>query len=224
MSLKTCVNCLAGKTHRVAFKSFFPSRKSQILDLIHTDVCMMQSRSIWGALYFVTFIDDCFRKVWAFALKSKSQVLDIFKFFHAYVEKGTRRKLKCARADNGSEYKGPFEQYCRSYGISLEKTVPKTPQQNGITERMYKIIEERINCMISDAKLHKSFWAEVMRTTVDLIIISPSALLDGDIPKRVWTGKDVSYKHLRVFGCRDMFTSLKIRDRNLMIKPRTVFS
>ena len=60
-------------------------------------------------------------------MKSKSQVLDIFKFFHAYVEKGTRRKLKCVRADNGSEYEGPFEQYCRSYGIRLEKTVLKTP-------------------------------------------------------------------------------------------------
>ena len=41
MSFKTCAHYLAGKTHRVAFKSFSPFRKSQILDLIHTDVCMM---------------------------------------------------------------------------------------------------------------------------------------------------------------------------------------
>ena len=86
---KICINYLVGKTHRVAFKSFSPSRKSQILDLIHTYVCMMKSRSIKGALYFVIFIDDYFRKVWAFALKSKDQVLDIFKFFHAYVERRT---------------------------------------------------------------------------------------------------------------------------------------
>lgn len=39
-----------------------------------------------------------------------------------------------------------------------------------------------------------------MRTTVDLINLSPSTHLDGDIPERVWTEKD--YKHLRVFGCR----------------------
>ena len=50
---------------------------------------MMQSRSIRGALYFVTFIDDCFRKVWAFALKSKDKVLDMFEFFHAYIERVT---------------------------------------------------------------------------------------------------------------------------------------
>ena len=89
---------------------------------------MMQNRSIGDALYFVTFIDDCSRKVWAFALKSKDQVLDIFKFFHAYVERGTRRQLKCVKAYNGGEYRGPFEQYCRSHRIRLEKTVPKTLQ------------------------------------------------------------------------------------------------
>ena len=89
MSLKNCVHYLVGKTHKVAFKSFSSSRKSQILNLIHTDVFMMQTRSIGGALYFMAFIDDCSRKVWAFTLKSKNLVLDIFKFFHTYVERGT---------------------------------------------------------------------------------------------------------------------------------------
>ena len=35
-----------------------------------------------------------------------------------------------------------------------------------------------------------------------LIDLSPSNTLDGDVPQKVWTGKDVSYKHLRVFWCR----------------------
>ena len=35
-----------------------------------------------------------------------------------------------------------------------------------------------------------------------IINLSPSVPLEGDIPQRVWTGKDVSYKHLRVFSCR----------------------
>ena len=201
-SLKPCDHCLAGKAHRVAFRNSYPSRRANLLDLIHTDVCTMQTRTRGGALYFVTFIDDCSRKVWIFALKSKDQVLDVFKDFHVKVERGTGRQLKCVRADNGGEYRGPFEQYCRSHGIRLEKTVPKTPQQNGVAERMNRTIQERIRCMLSDAKLPKYFWGEAMRTAVDLINLSPSAPLDDDVPERVWTGKDVSYKHLRVFGCR----------------------
>ena len=42
-----------------------------------------------------------------------------------------------------------------------------------------------------------------MRISIDFIKISPSVSLKDDVLKRVWTGKDVSYDHLRVFGCRE---------------------
>ena len=48
-------------------------------------------------------------KVWAYALKSKDQMLSTFKFFHAYAERGTWRKLKYVRADNDGEYREPFK-------------------------------------------------------------------------------------------------------------------
>ncbi|CAL1383495.1 unnamed protein product [Linum trigynum] len=200
--LKTCVHCLAGKTHRVAFHRFPPSRRSKVLDLIHTDVCFMRDKTLGGASYYVTFIDDHSRKVWTYALKTKDQVLDVFKQFHAEVERETGLKLKCVRADNGGEYRGPFESYCRLHGIKLQKSVLKTPQQNGVAERMNRTICERIKCMFSHDKLSKSFWGEAMRTAVDLINLSPSVPLEGDVPQRVWTGKEVSYEHLRVFGCK----------------------
>ena len=202
MSLRSCVDCLAGKQHRVAFHSRPPSRRKYPLDLVHTDVCSMDAKSHSGALYFVSFIDDYSRKVWVTVLKTKDQVLSAFKEFQARVERETGRKLKVVRADNGGEYRGPFESYCKGQGIKLEKTVPKTPQLNGVAERMNRTIEERIRCMLSHAKLSKSFWAEALVTAVYLINLSPSNPLDGDVPQKVWTGKDVSYKHLRVFGCR----------------------
>ena len=156
--LHSCAHCLAGKQHRVAFqRSSPPTRRKNILDLVHTDVCSMSERSIGGALYFVTFIDDHSRKVWLHLLKSKDQVLDAFKEFHALVERETGRKIKCVRSDNGGEYKGPFEEYCKKYGIRLEKTPPKTPQLNGLAERMNRTIEERVRCVLSHAKLPKSF-------------------------------------------------------------------
>ena len=74
----------------------------------------MQSNTLGGALYYVTLIDDHSRKVWAYALKFKDQVLDVFKYFHVKVERQTGKQLKSIRVDNGGEYRGPFEQYCRS--------------------------------------------------------------------------------------------------------------
>ena len=42
-----------------------------------------------------------------------------------------------------------------------------------------------VRCMLSDAKLPKSFWAEAMHIAIDLINLSPSALLDDDVPEKV---------------------------------------
>jgi len=116
----------------------------------------------------------------------------MFQQFQARVEREIGRNLKCIHTDNGGEYLGPFDKYCAEQGIKHEKTVPKTPQENGIAERMNRTIVERIRCMLRHSKLSKSFWGEAMRTTVDLINLSPSALLNGDIPEKVWRGKEVS--------------------------------
>lgn len=182
VNLKSCVDCLAGKQHRVSFRRNPPSRRPRVLDLVHTDVCSMTEKSLGGASYFVTFIDDHSRKVWVFLLKSKDQVFDAFKEFHAKVEREIGMKLKCVRSDNGGEYRGPFEEYCRKYGIKLEKTVPKTPQQNGLAERMNRTITEKVRSMLSHAKLPKSFWRKAVKTPVHLINLSPSVPLDGDVP------------------------------------------
>ncbi|RVW14202.1 Retrovirus-related Pol polyprotein from transposon TNT 1-94 [Vitis vinifera] len=193
---------ISEKGLQVLFKKFPSHRKPDILDLVHTDVYCMQSNTLGGTLYYVTFIDDHSRKAWAYALKSKDQVLDVFKDFHVKVKRQTGKQLKSVRANNGGEYRGPFEQYCRSHGIRLKKMVPKTPQQNSVAERMNRIICDRTRCMLSHEKLPKSFWGEFMRTFIDLIDLSPSYPLESDIPERVWTGKFISFEHLRVFGCR----------------------
>ena len=201
--LESCEDCLAGKQHRVSFKrSDDARRRKQILDLVHSDVFLTSERSLGSAQYFVTFIDDHSRKVWVHLLKMKDQVLQAFKEFHASVKRASGRKLKCLRTDNGREYRGPFEDYCKTHGIKHEKVPPKTPQMNGLAERMNRTIAEKVRSILSHAKLPKSFWGEVVKIAIDLINLSPSRPLNGEIPEEVWSGKKASYGHLRVFGCR----------------------
>ncbi|KAJ9560716.1 hypothetical protein OSB04_005876 [Centaurea solstitialis] len=201
--LKKCSHCLAGKQNRVSFKSHPPSRKENILDLVHSDVCgPMKTRTLGGCSYFVTFIDDHSRKVWVYTLKSKDQVFDVFKQFHASVERQTGKKLKCIRTDNGGEYIGRFDAYCREHGIRHQKSPPKTPQLNGLAERMNRTLVERVRCLLSHAELPKSFWGEALNTAVHVINLTPCVPLSFDVPDRVWSGKDVSYSHLKVFGCK----------------------
>ena len=119
------------------------------------------------------------------------------------VEREKGKPLKCLRSDNEGEYKSnEFKSYCSEKGIRHEKTIPGTSQQNGVAERMNCTIIKKIICMLRMANLPKSFWGEAVVTACYLINRSPSVPLNFDIPKRVWTGKDVSYSHLKVFGCK----------------------
>ncbi|WVZ17355.1 hypothetical protein V8G54_010337 [Vigna mungo] len=201
--LELCEDCLAGKQRRVSFRrSENGRRKDHILDLVHSDVCSTSEKSLGGAQYFVTFIDDHSKKLWVYPLKRKDEVLRIFKEFHASVERETGRKLKCLRSDNGGEYRGPFEHYCKTHGIKHEKVPPKTPQMNGVAEKFNRTIAEKVRSMLSHAKLPKSLWGEAVVTAADLINLSPSRPLNGKIPEKVWSGKKASYHNLRVFGCK----------------------
>ena len=56
-------------------------RKKMPLELVHTDVCYVDTKSHAGSQYFVTFIDDCSRKLWTSVLKTKDRVLSFFKEF-----------------------------------------------------------------------------------------------------------------------------------------------
>ena len=128
-------------------------------------MCQVDTKSLAGAQYFVTFIDDHRRRLWTTPLKTKDQVLSVLKELHGRVERESGRNLKAVRADNGGEYQGQFEEHCLLKGIRLEFTVPKTPELNGLAERMNQTIMERVRSMLAHAKLPKTFWAEALLCT-----------------------------------------------------------
>jgi hypothetical protein len=93
ITLKPCEHCFARKQHRVSFPTCPLHRAENVLDIVHTYVCSMTEKSLGGALYFVTSIDDHSRKIFLYVLRNKWQVLDVFKEFYAKVERETCRKL-----------------------------------------------------------------------------------------------------------------------------------
>ena len=84
-------------------------------------------------------------------MKTKNQVLDMFKQFHALVERQSSLKLKYIRTDNGGQYTGPSDEYCREHGIRHKKTPPKMPQLIGLGKRMNMKLVERVRCLLPQA-------------------------------------------------------------------------
>ena len=83
-----CEGCILGKQHRESFPSGKCIRAKAPLEIVHSDVCgPMQTPSLVGSQYFLTFIDDFIRKTWVYSLKNKSEVFEKFRNFKALVEK-----------------------------------------------------------------------------------------------------------------------------------------
>src|SRR5713226_1122272 len=90
----TCEDCITGKHHRDSFPTS-TSRAKEHLELVHTDLSgPMQTQSIGGYFYFLTFIDDFRRKTWIYFLRNKSETFSKFKEFKALTEKQSGKLIK----------------------------------------------------------------------------------------------------------------------------------
>jgi transposase InsO family protein len=132
--------CVFGKQCRHKFKIGRHISKG-ILDYIHSYVWGPSPMvSFGGSSYFVTFIDDYYKKVWVYLLKRKVDAFNTFKQFRALVEKSTDSAIKCLRTDNGGEFTSvEFENYCKKDGIERHNTTFYTPRQNVVVEHMIGI-------------------------------------------------------------------------------------
>lgn len=201
VEIQNCVVCKEGKQTRKSFP-ISTTRTENVLDLIHSDLNgPMENRSIGGARYILTFIDDHSRKIFVYFIQEKSEVFDKFVEFKALVENQTGRKIKAMRSDNGTEYiNSAFENYFKKHGIQHETSVVYTPEQNGIAERANRKLVEKAKCMLFDADLHVSYWAEAVNMAAYILNRSANAVLDTVTPEEAWTGKKVNVSHLQIFG------------------------
>ena len=113
----------------------------------------------------------------------------------------TGLKVKCLRLDNGEEYiDGGFNEYCAAQGIRMEKTILGTPQQNGVAERINRTLNEHARSMRLHTELPKTFQADAVSIAAYLINQGPLVPMEFRLPEEVWSGKEVKFSHLKVFG------------------------
>lgn len=150
--MPVCDHCMMGKAQRVKFNVGEHNSKG-ILDYVHTDLWgPARTASKGGARYFLSIIDDYSRRVWTYSLKSKDQAFDKFKEWQYTIENQVGRRVKVLRSDNGMEfYSSISNQHCLDEGIKRHKSVPYSPQQNGVAERMNRTLLDRVRCMLASA-------------------------------------------------------------------------
>ncbi|KAE9332807.1 hypothetical protein PR003_g14330, partial [Phytophthora rubi] len=197
-----CGGCMKGKQTVEAFPKRSKTKTSRVLELAHTDVMgPMKSTSKGGAKYILTFVDNFSRYVVAYLLKKKSEVASKLKEFMRFYEKQWGERLMCLRSDNGTEFVNKdVTRICTLNGIMHQRTVPYSPQQNGVAERMNRTIMEKARSMLHYKSVPTEWWAEAVSTAVYLINRSTNTQHTSVTPYELGFKVKPTLEHLRVFG------------------------
>ncbi|KAK8670085.1 hypothetical protein V6N13_104846 [Hibiscus sabdariffa] len=151
-------------------------RASDLLGLIHSDVCgPMNTQARGGYQYFITFTDDFSRYGYIYLMCHKSEALERFKEFKNEVQNQHGKSIKALRSDRGGEYLSQdFDELLKECGIVSQLTPPGTPQWNGVSERRNRTLLDMVRSMMSHTDLPTSFWGYALETAAFTLNRVPS--------------------------------------------------
>ncbi|XP_070031240.1 putative mitochondrial protein AtMg00710 [Nicotiana tabacum] len=107
------------------------------------------------------------------------------------------------RSDHDTEFVNvKFDEFCVENGICHNFSVSRTPQQNGITERKNRTLEDMVRTMLIDSGVPKSFLAKAVNTAFYLINKYMIRSLLDKTPYEFLNGRKPKLNYLRAFGCK----------------------
>lgn len=197
-----CTACATGKLIK---SPFHPAvrRARAAGELLHTDVCgPIRPDTAGGSSYFLTVIDDFTRYSFVQLLKRKSDVTAYLIEYINLVETQTGNRVKALRSDNGGEYTSNLlDSFLRDKGIVHEFSLPYTPQQNGMAERLNRTLLDKAIPMLDQSGLPLKYWGDAIITANYVKNLSPTASSNAT-PYEAFFGHKPNVSNLRVFGCR----------------------
>ena len=214
-----CRGCKLGRASDIKHPRKDPEfRAKEQLELIHTDIAgPFKPAAIEGrGKYNLVIVDDFSRKAWCIPLKKKSDTATAMKEWIAIHENQSGKRVKNMRSDNGGEYvDAAFEKWLKEHGI-LHQTIPaRSPQCNGVCERMNRTIQDRARSMLVGAGLGGGFWVEAVAAACYIRNRCPVAGL-SKTPEELWSGKIPTIKHLRAYGCKAYVSLEKMKRKGKM--------
>jgi hypothetical protein len=194
--------CHACQLGRHTCLPFTTSQAEQAFDLVHCDLWTSPVLSLSGYKYYLVILDDFSHFLWTFPLRLKSDTFPTLTHFFAWVSTQFRRPVRALQCDNGREFdNNASRSFFLTHGIQLRLSCPYTSAQNGRDERMIRTTTNMLCCLLFQASLPASYWAEALHTATQLLNCLPSKAVSHRTPHFVLYGTAPSYDHLRVFGC-----------------------
>ncbi|KAJ9556641.1 hypothetical protein OSB04_011255 [Centaurea solstitialis] len=196
-----CESCLSGKMTKQPFNSE-NERATDLLEIIHTDVCGPFSHVARGGYRdFITFTDDFSRYGYVYLMRHKSETFEKFKEYQNEVQNLLDKRIKFLRSDRGGEYlSDEFDNHLMECGIVSQLTPPYTPQMNGVSERRNRTLLDMVRTMMCHSSLPISFWGHALETAAHILNRAPTKSVEKT-PYELWKGKKPNISFLKIWGC-----------------------
>nr|GFB07340.1 hypothetical protein [Tanacetum cinerariifolium] len=161
-----CFACQLGKSKKHTHKPKPKNTNLEVLNTLHMDLCgPMRVQTINGKKYILVIVDDYSRFTWVKFLRSKDETPKVFIKFITQIQVGLNKTIQYVRTDNETEFVNhTMIEYYERIGIFHQKTVPRTPQQNGVVERQNRTLVEAAQTMLIFSKASMFLWAEAVAT------------------------------------------------------------
>ena len=123
------------------------------------------------------------------------------------------------RCDNGGEFISRFRnEYLKSKSIQRQCSVPRTPEQNCLSERMNRTIQGMARSMIHGVGLSDMYWAKAVLAAVIIRNRSPRTAVQLITPHECFCGKKPNGPIFKVFQCTAYMHISKEQRRKWHIK------
>ncbi|GJZ53423.1 retrovirus-related pol polyprotein from transposon TNT 1-94 [Tanacetum coccineum] len=197
-----CSACQLGKSKKFSHKPKSENTNMEVLHTLHMDLCgPMRVQSINGKKYILVIVDDYSRFTWVKFLRSKDETPEFVINFLKQIQVGLNKTVRYIRTDNGTEFVNQvMSEYYEGVGIFHQKSVPRTPQQNGVVERRNRTLVEAARTMLIFSKAPMFLWAEAVATACYTQNRSLIHTRHNKTPYELVHDKKPDLTFLRVFG------------------------
>nr|GEY86057.1 integrase, catalytic region, zinc finger, CCHC-type, peptidase aspartic, catalytic [Tanacetum cinerariifolium] len=205
-----CSACRLGKSKKHTHKPKTENTNLKVLNTLHMNLCgPMRVQTINGKKHILVIVDDYSRFTWVKFLRSKDETPEVIIKFITQIQVGLNKTIRYVRTGNGTEFVNhTLTEYYERIGIFHQKTVPRTPQQNGVVEIRNRTLVGAAWTMMIFSKAPMFLWAEAVATAVFGALCYPTndsedlGKLQPTTDTRIFAGYAPSKKGYRIYNKR----------------------
>ena len=131
---------------------------------------VIQTLSIDGKLYFVTFIDDFMQYCWVYftSRTDAKTIYDIYIQWKADAENKASSSVSYLQMDCGHEYEKETAEILKTGGTMHIPSPPYSHESNGIAERQNRMLKDTARTLLHQANMPSSFWTKAIKAACDI--------------------------------------------------------